>query len=163
MRPILAFAAMALVAPFETACAMKSDHSRLAAPAGTVAERSDTEIGAPAKALHDNLVRYLRGRYTISTVRYFEVDKILSWMPVSKFVQNTRTEKKIPGALSSMPEGKTSDDNVDLYVADKAGFAVSMAETRLPNGNRLVIYADLTPVRGIAAWTPMKPTEGAPR
>lgn len=163
MRPIFAFAAMALVAPFETACAMKPDNSRLAAPAGTVAERTDAEIGAPAKALSDNLVQYLRGRYTIASARYFEVDKILSWMPVSKFVQNTRTEKKMPGALSWMPEGKATDDNVDLYIADKANFAVSMADARLPNGNRLVIYADLTPVRGVAAWTPRKPTAEAPR
>jgi hypothetical protein len=163
MRPIFAFAALALIAPFETACAMKPDSVSLAAPAGTIAERQDTEIGAPAKALHNNLVRYLRGRYTITTARFFEVDKILSWMPVSKFVQNTRTENKVPGALSWMPEGKATDDNVDLYVSDSSNFAVSMADVRLPNGNRLVIYADLTPVRGVAAWTPMKPTEGAPR
>ena len=163
MRSYLAYAAIVAVIPWGTACAMKSDKSILAAPAGTVAERKDVDVGAPAKALHDNLVRYLRGRYTIAHARYFEVDKILSWMPVSKFVQNTRTEKRMPGTLAWMPEGKATDDNVDLYMVDKGGFAVSMADARLPNGNRLVIYADLLPVRGIAAWTATKPTTSAPR
>jgi hypothetical protein len=163
MRSYFAYAAMALAIPFGTACAMKSDEARLTAPAGTIAERTAAEVGVPAKALHDNLVRYLRGRYTIANARYFEMDKILSWMPVSKFVQNTRTEKRMAGTLAWMPEGKVTDDNVDLYPSDKAGFAVSMADARLPNGNRLVIYADLTPVPGVAAWTPTRLTAGAPR
>ncbi len=163
MRHLVSVTAIVCSLPLYAACAKSSAMIETPPPAATIAERNAREAGAAGTALREALVRYLRGRYTLESLRFYEVDKLVGWMPVSKFVQNIRSEKRLAGDLAWMPEAQPGIDQTDLYLNGVHGFAVSMARSPLANGNRLVIYATLASVKGARPWEPTRPMRSAPR
>lgn len=101
---------------------------------------------ADAKAdiavLHDEVSKYLRGKYTIQSGNYYRFSKDVPWVAISKNVENQMAEKSIPRVFYEW--NNPGYDFVDVYPQGNTAFAVAMHSKSGPGKSKLVGYFVLT-------------------
>lgn len=116
-----------------TAIPPTGDHVKVVAAA---------DAKADIAALHDELTKYLRDKYTIQSGSYFRFSKDVPWVAISKNVQNQMAEKSIERVVFEW--NNPGYDSVDVYPQGKTAFAVAMHSKSGPGKPKFVGYFVLT-------------------
>ena len=109
-------------------------------PSGSYVKAADH--GADAKALDEELTKYLRGKYLVQSAHYYTFSDDVPWVAIAKNVQNQMQEKSIPKVVYEW--NNPGYDLVDVYPQGDTAFAVAILSKTKSGKTKLVGYFSLT-------------------
>lgn len=91
-----------------------------------------------AKKLDADVIKFLRGAYTIKSVHYYRFDPDVPWVAITKDVQNQMLKKSIKRVFYEWFEPGL--DLIEVYPQGKTAFAVAMDSKTPPGAESFVGY-----------------------